>query len=103
MALRRGPEGSSGVRAGRGAEVAWEAALSMVLGAVLGMWIDGKTGTSPLFLVVFVSLGLAAAVRRLLQFANAQARADAEAAKERPAPPPEPIPDDLEPPDRDDH
>jgi F0F1-type ATP synthase assembly protein I len=102
VALRRGPE-PSGVRAGRGAEVAWEAALSMVLGALLGMWIDSKTGTTPLFLVIFLALGLAAAVRRLLQFANAQARADAEAAKTQPAPPPERFPDEFEPRDRDEN
>jgi len=75
---RRGP-GGGGAGAGRGAEVAWEAALSMVLGALIGIWVDKRTGTSPVFLVVFLALGLTVAVRRLLRFAKAQTAADAEA------------------------
>ena len=74
-----------GAQVGRGAEVAWEAALSIVLGAVLGMWLDGRFGTSPLLLVVFVALGLTVAVRQLLRFARAQTAADAEAARAREA------------------
>jgi F0F1-type ATP synthase assembly protein I len=92
VALRRGP-GLGGAGAGRGAEVAWEAALSMVLGALLGIWIDKRAGTSPIFLVVFVSLGLTVAVRRLLRFAKAQTAADAK------APPPPKPPDDFDPPE----
>ena len=77
MALRRGPR-TSYAAAGRGAEVAWEFAVGLVLGAVLGYWIDGKTGTSPLFLCLFLALGLAAGVRRLLRFAKAQNQASTE-------------------------
>ena len=93
MALRRGPGlGSAG--AGRASEIAWEAALSMVLGAVLGMWVDKRAGTSPIFLVVFLALGLTVAVRRLLRFAKAQTAADAKAAQS-PRPPDDPdSPDD---------
>ena len=53
---------------GRGYEVAWEAALSVVLGAVLGIYADRWLGYSPLFLVLFLALGLAVALRRLIQF-----------------------------------
>ena len=83
MALKRGP-GLGSAQAGRGAEVAWEAALSIVLGALLGIFVDSKTGTSPIFLVIFMALGLTVAIRRLLRFAKAQADADAEAAKREP-------------------
>jgi F0F1-type ATP synthase assembly protein I len=80
VALKRGP-GFGGARAGRAAEVAWEAALSIVLGALLGIFVDSKTGTSPIFLMIFMALGLTVAVRQLLRFAKAQTDADAEAAK----------------------
>jgi F0F1-type ATP synthase assembly protein I len=83
VALKRGP-GLGGARAGRAAEVAWEAALSIVLGALLGIWVDSKTGTSPIFLVVFLALGLTVAIRRLLRMAKTQMDADAEAAKREP-------------------
>ena len=83
--MPRRPPMFRGAQVGRGAEVAWEAALSIVLGAILGIWLDGRFGTSPLLLVVFVSLGLTVAVRQLLRFARKQTAADAEAARERAA------------------
>ena len=95
MALRRsGGWGSSG--AGRAAEVAWEAALSMVLGALLGIWIDKRLATSPVFLVIFLALGLTVAVRRLLRFAKAQTAADAKAAQSRRPPERSTPPDDRD-------
>jgi F0F1-type ATP synthase assembly protein I len=95
MALRRGP-GLRGGEAGRASEVAWEAALSMVLGALLGMWVDKRAGTSPIFLVIFLALGLTVAVRRLLRFAKSQTAANAEAARSQ-----KPPPDSETPRDRD--
>ena len=86
MALRRGPSWG-GARAGRAAEVAWEAALSIVLGALLGIFVDSRTGTSPVFLMIFMALGLTVAVRTLLRFARAQTQADAEAKKQEDEPP----------------
>ena len=77
MALRRGPR-QDYAGAGRGAEIAWEFAVGLALGAVLGIWIDGKAGTSPLFLVLFLALGLTVGVRRLLRFARSQTKAFAE-------------------------
>ena len=82
MALRRGP-GLGSARAGRAAEVAWEAALSIVLGALVGIFVDNRTGTTPIFLMIFMALGLTVAVRRLLRFAKAQTAADADAAKSK--------------------
>jgi ATP synthase protein I len=77
LALRRGPT-TRYTAAGRGAEIAWEFAVGLALGAVLGIWIDGKAGTSPLFLVVFLALGMTVGVRRLLRFARSQTKAFAE-------------------------
>jgi F0F1-type ATP synthase assembly protein I len=46
--------------------VAFEAGLAVILGVLLGNWVDGRFGTSPLFLFVFLALGFATGVRRLL-------------------------------------
>lgn len=59
---------------GRGYEAAWEAALSVVLGAVLGIYADRWLGYSPLFLVLFLALGLTVALRRLIQFGKQSAK-----------------------------
>ena len=62
---RRGPR-LPAVRMGRGIEAAWEAALSIVLGAVLGIYADRWLGTSPVLLMVFLALGATVAFRRLI-------------------------------------
>jgi ATP synthase protein I len=72
----RGPRLPS-VRMGRGIEAAWEAALSIVLGAVLGIYADGWLGTSPILLLVFLTLGAVVAFRRLIALGK-QAVKDAE-------------------------
>ena len=59
---------------GRGYEAAWEAALSVVLGAVLGIYADRWLGTSPWLLLVFLALGLTVALRRLMRLANQSAK-----------------------------
>ena len=51
---------------GRGAEAAWEAALSLVLGAVLGIYVDRWLDTSPWLMIVFLTLGAIVAFRRLI-------------------------------------
>jgi ATP synthase protein I len=61
---------------GRGYEAAWEAALSVVLGAVLGIYADRWLGYSPLFLVIFLALGLAVALRRLIRLGKESAGND---------------------------
>jgi ATP synthase protein I len=42
--------------------VGWFISLCIVLGILGGLWLDGKAGTSPLFTVVGLFLGLAFAV-----------------------------------------
>jgi ATP synthase protein I len=68
---------------GRAAEAAWEAAISMVLGAVIGIFLDRRAGTSPFLLVLFLVLGMVVGVRRLLRLA----KEETEAAAARPEPP----------------
>ena len=65
------------VRMGRGIEAAWEAALSIVLGAVLGIYVDRWLDTSPILLFVFLTLGAVVAFRRLIALGK-QAVKDAE-------------------------
>ncbi len=72
----RGPKLAT-VRMGRGIEVAWEAALSVVLGAVLGIYADRWLDTSPWLLMVFLALGAIVAFRRLLAYGKRAAK-DAE-------------------------
>jgi len=40
----------------------WAVALSLVLGVVAGIWLDGRFGTSPLLAVVGTLVGIASAV-----------------------------------------
>ena len=58
----------SAIRMGRGFEVAWEAALSIVLGAVLGIYADRWLGTSPILMIVLLTMGAIVAFRRLIAF-----------------------------------
>ena len=51
---------------GRAFEVAFEAGLAVILGVVIGNYLDGRFETSPLFLFVFLALGFATGIRRLL-------------------------------------
>ncbi len=67
----------SAIRMGRGVEAAWEAALSIVLGAVLGIYADRWLDTSPILLFVFLTLGAVVAFRRLIALGK-QATKDAE-------------------------
>jgi ATP synthase protein I len=69
----RGPKLAT-VRMGRGIEAAWEAALSIVLGAVLGIYADRWLDTSPVLLMVFLALGALVAFRRLIAFGKRAAK-----------------------------
>lgn len=49
----------------------YSAILSQLVGSILigvftGMWLDNKIGTSPLFLVLFLFIGLAAGVTAMI-------------------------------------
>jgi F0F1-type ATP synthase assembly protein I len=51
---------------GRAFEVAFEAGLAVVLGVAIGVWVDERYDSSPLFLFVFTAIGFGASVKRLL-------------------------------------
>jgi ATP synthase protein I len=50
----------------------WSIAIAVIVGVVLGDWLDGKAGTHPLFLSLGILLGLASSmlivVRLLMDF-----------------------------------
>ena len=70
---RRGPKLPT-VRMGRGIEAAWEAALSIVIGAVLGIYADRWLDTSPILMMVFLALGATVAFRRLIALGKQSAK-----------------------------
>ncbi len=43
-------------------------ALAIIIGVVIGYYIDKKFGTEPWFLLIFFGLGVAAAFRNLYRF-----------------------------------
>jgi ATP synthase protein I len=45
------------------ASVGIELALAIVLGLVIGWWIDGQLGTSPIFCLIFLGFGACAGFR----------------------------------------
>lgn len=49
------------------AGVGWYIATSLVLGIVAGVWLDGVWHTAPLFTLLGLGLGLAAAARGVYQ------------------------------------
>ena len=51
---------------GRAFEGAFEAALAVPLGVVVGYYLDRWLGTEPILLFVFLVLGFATGIRRLL-------------------------------------
>lgn len=61
------------------ASMAWrmviELVMAIVIGGAIGWGLDYVFGTLPLFLIVFVMLGLAAGVRMMLQTAGEMTRA----------------------------
>jgi ATP synthase protein I len=63
--------------------VGLEMGISVLLGVLAGLWIDSKLGTSPLFMLVFIVLGLIAGFRgviRAMKRADRAAAADDKAA-----------------------
>jgi len=51
----------------RFAGVGVQYALTILVMTLLGIWIDGRTGTAPLFLLVFLLLGFGGATWSLIQ------------------------------------
>jgi ATP synthase protein I len=58
--------------------VGLELGLSVVIGVVFGMWLDGKLGTAPWMMLLWLMFGLFAGFRGVLR---AVRRADREAAR----------------------
>ena len=79
---RRRPE-TKGLSA---ADLAWrmtiELVAGMLIGAAMGWGLDGVFGTRPLFLVIFVLLGVAAGMRTAMRSAEEMRRKDAARAEE---------------------
>ena len=53
---------------GRAFELAFEAGLAVVLGVIVGAWLDDRFDTSPVFILIFMALGFGVMVKRLLSF-----------------------------------
>lgn len=58
--------------------VGLELGLSVVIGVVIGIWLDGRLGTTPWMMLLWLCIGLAAGFRGVLR---AVRRADREAAR----------------------
>lgn len=56
--------------------VGLELGLSVVIGVLVGMWLDGRLGTTPWLMLLWLGIGLAAGFRGVLR---AVRRADREA------------------------
>ncbi|HTO71766.1 MAG TPA: AtpZ/AtpI family protein [Myxococcota bacterium] len=66
------------IQMGRSAEAAWEASLSVVVGAFLGFFLDRWLGTGPVFTIALLVLGMVAGFRRLMRLAAAANAAKSE-------------------------
>jgi ATP synthase protein I len=53
-----------------------ELGISVAIGALFGAWLDGKAGTAPLLLIVFLIIGLIAGFRGVLRAVARAERAD---------------------------
>ena len=49
------------------ASVGLELGISVAIGLAIGWWLDGKAGTAPWLMLVFLGLGLAAGFRGVLR------------------------------------
>jgi ATP synthase protein I len=58
--------------------VGLELGLSVIIGVLIGMWLDSKLGTTPWLMLLWLGLGLTAGFRGVLR---AVRRADQEAAR----------------------
>lgn len=58
--------------------IGWCFATPLVLGVLVGAWLDGRTGKAPLFVIVGtlvgLTVGLLGSVRMLLQFLEQTSR-----------------------------
>jgi ATP synthase protein I len=59
--------------------VGLELGISVIVGMLFGRWLDGKVGTDPWLMILFLCLGFTAGMRGIVRAMN---RADREAAGE---------------------
>ena len=69
--------------AGAAAGMGLQFAISVILFLLAGQWLDGKLGTSPLFLMVFVFVGAGASFYSIYRKLMEQQRREDEARKKR--------------------
>ena len=67
MALRPKPSTTPLARA---LDLGMQFTFAVVIGVVLGYYLDRWLGTEPVFLLILTGLGVAAAIRSLLRFAR---------------------------------
>lgn len=61
--------------------VGLEMGLSVVIAVLFGIWLDGKLGTAPLMMLLWLGVGFAAGFRGVLRAVRRADRADREAAR----------------------
>lgn len=80
------PGGSAKVRhvyeAASVSSVGLELGLAVVIGWGIGHWLDGKFGTDPFLMILFLLLGLAAGFKGVLRVARQAKRQEAESSDE---------------------
>ena len=70
-------------RTARYASIGLELGVSVVLGMLLGYWVDGKLDTSPWGLLVGLGLGITAAARSIARTLAALAQEEEDKVRER--------------------
>jgi ATP synthase protein I len=64
-------------QAASASSVGLELGLAVVIGWAIGHWLDGKFGTDPLLMIVFLLLGIAAGFKGVLRVAQQVKRDEA--------------------------
>lgn len=62
--------------------VGLELGISVVIGLLFGYWLDGKLGTQPWMMLLFLAFGLVAGLRGVIRAVNRADRAAARDARE---------------------
>jgi ATP synthase protein I len=60
--------------------VGLEMAIAVIIGLLFGTWLDGRIGTSPWMMILFLCFGFAAGLKGVLRYVR-QADADARRAE----------------------
>ncbi len=73
--MRRKPEGAPQGGLGRALDLGMQFSFAVVIGLVLGYYLDRWFETEPVFLLIFMGFGFAAGIRSLVRFARDQSAA----------------------------